>query len=212
MRAWPGEHDGRVRAWAGSRRRRAGTGRAPLVRRCGRRVSRCHARPHHGCIGTYRPPNRSRALAGGCRISMDRSTGESSVQVLWHRRPEASRCSPPLPGRADHHRDEGRSPRNGAGPGSRGPGRIGGRSRVCGIGWPSGDSSCAGGTASLGQQRVPLGNPPCSLSLMGALACSSNGVWRVSGAGDRRHDSRRIAHFCEARTPGGARGASLDRG
>ena len=118
----------------------------------------------------------------------------------------------PLPGRPDHHRDEGRSPRDGAGPGSRGPGRIGGRSRVCGIGWPSGDSSCAGGTASHGQQRVPLGNPPCSLSLMGALARSSNGVWRVSGAGDRWHDSRRIAYLCGARTRCGARGTSLDRG
>ena len=85
--------------------------------------------------------------------------------------------------------------------------------RVCaGIGWPSGDSSCAGGTASHGQQRVPLGNPPCSLSLMGALARSSNGVWRVSGAGDRWHDSRRIAYFCGARTRCGARGTSLDRG
>src|SRR4029453_16048895 len=38
MRAWPGEYDARVRAWVGSRRRRAGTGRAPLVRRCGCRV------------------------------------------------------------------------------------------------------------------------------------------------------------------------------
>ena len=69
-------------------------------------------RMHPGRIDRRTAAELSRVDAG---YRWTDAAGESSVQVLRHRRPEASRRSPPLPGRPDHHRDEGRSPRDGAG-------------------------------------------------------------------------------------------------
>ena len=72
LRAGPGEHHGRVRAWACCRCRRAGTGRTPFLRWSRRRVPRLDARPHHGCIRRHQSLHRGRAVAGRCRIPVGR--------------------------------------------------------------------------------------------------------------------------------------------
>ena len=154
-------------------------------------MRRSTAPPMHRDVSTAEPQPSSR----GWMPATDGPMRSGNIRFRsGHRRPDAARGAPPLPGRADHHRDEGRSPRDGAGPGSRGPGRIGGRSRVCG-------RMAVGRFELRGRRcrpwRAARAAGKCGLPSIahGRMAVSSTGVWRLSGAGDRRHDSRRVAHF-----------------
>ena len=130
LRARSGEHAGGVRSWPCGGRRRPGTGRPSVRRRGGRRVPRRDARPHDECLGPGRSSHGGRARAGGCRVSLADAAGRASLSGVRGRRSDAARGASPLPGRAHHHRDEGRSSRDGTGGGRRSPGRRRRRPRL----------------------------------------------------------------------------------